>query len=371
MTLRLLGEIVLSMLLSMLTYAALVLVANALGNNIGFLTGIARLFVDVMGFSVFSLLVLVFCAVVYFVLLQWRRFRYFAELSEAIAHIADGNFDHKAPVRQRNEIGDLASSTNRLVEQLKTSMDEERRAEQTKNELITNVSHDLRTPLTSIIGYLGLIEQDRYRDEVELRHYVQIAYDKSNRLNLLINDLFEYTRMRHDTTTLRAVSFNLTELLGELLAQYRLQLEQAGMTSAFHSSEPGLSVNGDPNKIVRVFENLLSNAMAYGREGKRIEVRVWREGRWAAAEVANYGEPIPEVDLPHLFDRFYRADKSRTAHNGGSGLGLAIAKSIVEKHGGTISVSSDEAVTAFRVLLPLAALENGGYWPSSPVRGPE
>ncbi|XEC97212.1 sensor histidine kinase [Paenibacillus tarimensis] len=294
-----------------------------------------------------------FFFIVILVLLQWRRFRYFGELSEAVMHIAEGNFEHKVPVKQRNELGDLAIFTNRFVEQLKKSLDDERRAEQTKNELITNVSHDLRTPLTSIIGYLGLIEQDRYRDEVELRHYTQVAYEKSQRLNVLINDLFEYTRMRHDSIPMRTVNLNLVELLGQLLEQYRLPLKQAGLTGELHAAEPRLTVNGDPNKLVRVFENLLSNAMNYGRAGKKVDIYIHREGAAAVVEVANYGEQIPEVDLPYLFDRFYRVDKSRTEHSGGSGLGLAIAKSIVEKHGGTISVSSGDDVTAFQVKLPI------------------
>jgi signal transduction histidine kinase len=233
-------------------------------------------------------------------------------------------------------------------------LDEERKAEQTKNELITNVSHDLRTPLTSIIGYLGLIEQDRYRDEVELRHYVQIAYSKAERLNVLIHDLFEYTRMRHDVIPLNKQAFNLVEMMNQLLVHYRLSLESAKMKGKLISNVGELTLMADPDKLVRVFENLLSNAITYGYAGGKVEIYLNHYEESAVVDIVNYGEAIPAADLPHLFDRFYRVDKSRAENGGGTGLGLAIAKGLVEKHGGSISVTSDGDSTNFRVRLPLS-----------------
>ncbi len=354
MTIRFLGNIIAAAFLGLITFYLFVVLGASVLGNFPLIGRMARYVVDFLNEGLFIFIGWFFFFVVYLVLLQWRRFRYFGEVSEAVMHIAEGNFDYKVPVKQRNEYGDLASFTNRLVTQLKTSMDEERRAEQTKNELVTNVSHDLRTPLTSIIGYLGLIEQDRYRDEVELRHYIQIAYDKSLRLNVLINDLFEYTRMRNNTSQIRLVTFNLVEMLQQLLEQYRLTLEEAGMKGTLQADLNRVAVTGDPNKLVRVFENLLSNSVHYGKSGKRVEARIYLDHAQAVVEISNYGEAIPEVDLPYLFDRFYRVDKSRTEHAGGSGLGLAIAKSIVEKHGGTIDVNSDTYMTTFAVRLPLA-----------------
>lgn len=318
---------------------------NVLFNILGALLGESSLIY--VGTFLFS--------IVYMVVFSWRKFSYIGQMYRAIEHIAEGHFDAAVPVRQRNELTDLAMQTNRLVERLKRSLDEERRAEQTKNELITNVSHDLRTPLTSILGYLGLIEQDRYRDEVELRHYVSIAYDKSQRLHVLINDLFEYTRMRHGAVSLQRVRINLAEMIGQLLVDYRMPLAEAGMTGTVASSGPDIVVMGDPVKLVRVFENLLSNAMAYGKDGKKIDFAVSRREGEAVVEVTNYGEPIPTTDLPYIFDRFYRVDKSRSENSGGSGLGLAIVKSLVELHGGRIEARSDSSRTSFLVYLPLAA----------------
>lgn len=292
---------------------------------------------------------------VYFTVFQWSIFHSFGKINTTIGQIANGSLalNHKIIMRSSNPLSSMAANVNNLAGRLDAALEEERKAEQTKNELITNVSHDLRTPLTSVLGYLGLIEQDRYRDEVELRHYVQIAYDKSQRLNVLINDLFEYTRMRHDTAALKVTSFNLIEMLGQLLVQFRLPLEEAGMHSKMVTKETSMMVKADAAKLVRVFENLIANAMNYGKDGKQVIVTVQREPNAAIVEVINFGEPIPSTDLPYIFDRFYRVDKSRTQWSGGSGLGLAIAKSMIEKHGGTISVSSDMDQTSFRVSVPI------------------
>ncbi|TJY44613.1 HAMP domain-containing histidine kinase [Cohnella pontilimi] len=295
-----------------------------------------------------------FCFFLLFmVLLNWRRFRYIQEISESVEHIAQGNFNDEIPVRQNNEVKLLAENMNLLVGRLKWSMEEERKAERSKNELVTNVSHDLRTPLTSIIGYLGLIDQDRYRDEIELRHYVQIAHAKAQRLNSLINDLFEYTRMSGGNLPLRNTHVNLVELMNQLLEHYRLPLEEAGMQGHLHTDTGAIRVWADPDKLVRIFENLLANAMTYGRDGGKVDIRLRVEAGHAVSEVINYGEPIPAGDLPYLFDRFYRVDKSRTGNERGSGLGLAIAKGLVEKHGGSIRAASDDRCTLFEVRFPL------------------
>ncbi|MCI3919522.1 HAMP domain-containing histidine kinase [Paenibacillus sp. TRM 82003] len=302
------------------------------------------------------------------VLFQVRRFRYYAQMIRAVRHISEGHFDVQVPVKQPKDFGILASDINSLILELRRSLDDERRAEQSKNELITNVSHDLRTPLTSILGYLGLIDDDRYRDEVELRQYVAIANEKAKRLHVLINDLFEYTRMRGGAMPLRMTPLNLVELVGQLLVQHRLGLEEAGLDARLHAPVGSVPITGDPDKLVRVIENLLTNAMRYGRDGRRVDVSVTNSGTEAIVDVVNYGEPISSADLPYIFDRFYRADKSRTeggdavgsgvgasGAGGGSGLGLAIAKGIVEKHGGTIAAYSDARRTVFQVRLPLGA----------------
>ncbi|CAM4381877.1 sensor histidine kinase [Paenibacillus tarimensis] len=353
MMLRFIGQLILSVILSVVTVYSMQILGERVTRDIYFARSFALEVLRTFGEGFVILASCAFFFVMYLCLFQWRWYRYVNEINGSVMHIAEGNFDHKVPVKQNNPLGDLAFYTNRLVTQLRKSLDEERKAEQTKNELITNVSHDLRTPLTSILGYLGLVEQDRYRDEVELRYYIQIAHDKARRMNVLIQDLFEYTRMRHDSVPLRRLRFNLVEMLGQLLVHFRVTLDEAGVKGNLRAGAQHVYVFGDPDKLVRVFENLLHNAVTYGKDGGRVEVEIRTVLQEAVVEVINYGDPIPSVDLPHIFDRFYRVDKSRAEHTGGSGLGLAIAKSIVERHGGTIRASSDSAQTVFEVRLPL------------------
>lgn len=277
--------------------------------------------------------------------------KYLSQLIEEVHKIEEGS-TAKVPVENVGQLGQLATDINRMVDRLRTSMEEERRAEQTKNELITNVSHDLRTPLTSITGYLGLIEQDRYKDEVELRYYVNMAYEESLRLKQLLQDLFEYTRLQNKEMKLNNNRINLAEMLYQITAHFGWQLQENGMECRLFMNQQPLYVIADGDKLRRVYENLITNAIRYGSDGRLLDIRARIEGNDVVTEVMNYGEPIPAQDLPHLFDRFYRVEKSRAAQTGGSGIGLAIAKHIVDLHGGTISAESDEDRTVFTVRLP-------------------
>ncbi|MEF2966037.1 HAMP domain-containing sensor histidine kinase [Paenibacillus sp. M1] len=285
--------------------------------------------------------------------------RYLKLLIEEVHRLEEGSVT-KIPVENVGQLGQLATDINRMVERLRTSMEEERRAEQTKNELITNVSHDLRTPLTSITGYLGLIDQDRYRDEVELRYYVNMAYEESLRLKQLLQDLFEYTRLQNKEMELQKTRINLTEMLHQISAHFGWQLQENGMECRLFMGQQPLYVVADGDKLRRVYENLITNAIRYGSDGKLLDIRGRIDGNDVVTEVINYGDPIPESDLPHLFDRFYRVEKSRAKQTGGSGIGLAIAKHIVDLHDGVITVESDEYRTAFTVRLARDPNEAGG-----------
>ncbi|MNO14246.1 Alkaline phosphatase synthesis sensor protein PhoR [compost metagenome] len=278
--------------------------------------------------------------------------KYLNQLIEEVHQIEEGSVA-RITVENVGQLGQLATDINRMVDRIRISMEEERRAEQTKNELITNVSHDLRTPLTSITGYLGLIEQDKYRDEVELRYYVNMAYEESIRLKQLLQDLFEYTRLQNKEMQLVKNRINLVEMLHQITAHFGWELQEHGMECRVFMGGQQLFIIADGDKLRRVYENLITNAIRYGSEGKYIDIRGRIEGREVITEVINYGEPIPEADLPHLFDRFYRVEKSRSTHTGGSGIGLAIAKHIVDLHHGSITVESDEGRTMFTVRLRL------------------
>lgn len=290
----------------------------------------------------------------YYLLLSRRWARSFEAILGDTAEIARGNFDYQVSAFGSNEIGSLGKNLNHISVQLKKALEEERNATQAKNELITNVSHDLRTPLTSIIGYLRLIEEDRYRDEVELRHYTGIAYSKARTLERMVNDLFEYTRVNYSEAPLYTVRFDLIQLLNQVASEFLPRMEQYKMEARLHFLNQTIPIEADPDKLVRVFENLISNAISYGKEGRRVEIEACELDEQAIVSVKNYGSPIPALALPHIFDRFYRVEKSRSLDTGGSGLGLAISKSIVELHGGEIKAASNEEETVFTVMLPVA-----------------
>lgn len=283
-----------------------------------------------------------------------QHYQYLTGITQEVQRISDGYFDHKIHIRPNTELGQLSANINRLVERLKQSMDEERKAEQMKNELITNVSHDLRTPLTSITGYLGLIDQDRYRDEVELRYYVSMAYEESQRLSQLIQDLFEYTRLRNNEMKLRLEKINLVEMLHQIMDQFRLQLQEAHMEPRLFFDGNPLLLMADGNKLRRVFDNLFLNSIKYGYQGKFLDIAGRMENEEIVVDITNYGEAIPPTELPYIFERFFRVEKSRNQYMGGSGIGLAIAKQIIDLHSGTIEASSDSDFTCFTVRLKTA-----------------
>lgn len=343
----------LSALASVMTAGFLVLIAiAAYTTDFPYLAPLLRMMRDEFGIPVVFTSACLLFFIFYLFALSRSTIRYLMRISQGIEQIAGGNFDSRLPVRGGDELGALADNINKMTAQLKLSIEEERRAERTKAELVTNVSHDLRTPLTSIIGYLGLIEEDRYRDEVELRHYAQIAYEKSMRLKTMIDDLFEFTRTSGGMG-LRLSPINLTQMLGQLAAQFRLQFEQAEMECLLSLPNHPIFVDADGDKLVRVFENLIVNAIQYGKDGRQVDIAVWSDSE-AVVEIANHGEPLPASIIPLLFERFYRGEHSRSRNTGGSGLGLAIAKNIVELHNGVISAASDQGRTSFTVRLPLA-----------------
>ncbi|WP_338542265.1 sensor histidine kinase [Paenibacillus tundrae] len=293
--------------------------------------------------------------VLFFFLFTRRTIMVLNEITAGIQEVAKGELSHRIEVKSSDEFGVVAASINQMAEQLQLSLEEERNAVAAKNDLITGVSHDLRTPLTSILGFLEYIEKDRYQDEIEMRYYVSIAYEKSLTLRKLIDDLFEYTRVSGGNLPLSMTTLNLNSFLMQLAEEFTPMLEEAGMTYTFVGRQEPLWIEAAPGELVRAYENLFSNAIRYGSKGKVMEIGLELEGEEAVVRISNYGDPIPAQDLPYLFDRFYRVDKSRSRETGGTGLGLAIAKSMIELHHGTIAAYSDKGRTDFVTRFPIAS----------------
>lgn len=295
--------------------------------------------------------ILIFTFLSFYYLITYKKNKALASIIEETEIMAKGDLDRVIKVEYGEDIKSLAENINDISKKLKERTVSEINAQKTKNDLITNVCHDLRTPLTSILGYLELIDNDKYRDEITLRHYVNIAHEKAKNLNVLINDLFELTKLRNNSINLNKMDINLVELVGQIVATFEYSFNRAEMESRLRFSEERLMVNADPEKLVRAFENLLSNAIKYGKEGHFVDIITKLEDNMAVVQVINYGEPIPSFHLPYIFDRFYRADESRNSKIGGSGLGLAITKNIIELHNGEINVFSDEERTIFEIKL--------------------
>lgn len=313
---------------------------------------------EVNPFVYIFLLFLAIVAIIWRLIRRYRSFEMKHIVSE-LKYIADGHFEHRISSSSDADLQEFIDSIHTLVDSTVAAMEEERRVEQTKDELITNVSHDIRTPLTSIIGYLELVTEERYTSFEQAQTYVKTAYKKAEQMRVLVDDLFEYTSVHQADALLNLTQFDLVQLLEQLTIDFLIEIEEKGMSIELISSEDKLMMQGDAEKLVRVFSNLLSNALKYGLDGKKIiiEVNTLKEER-VQILVKNDGQKIPEEAMGQLFERFYRAESSRSQEIASTGLGLAIAKSIVELHSGTITAKTTTDWTIFIIELPLEVEEN-------------
>ena len=286
-----------------------------------------------------------------FLLLQEKSMRYIGRISDAMQRISEGDLNITVDLEGDDEFSVMAASLNKMVEDLRDLMDKEREAERTKNELITNIAHDLRTPLTSIIGYLELLSKDGVIDQELQKKYIGIAYVKTKRLEKLIEDLFGFTKLNYGKISMNVSKVDVIKLLSQLLEEFYPSFMDKNLSYELQSNVPVQIVSADANLLARLFDNLINNAIKYGADGKRILVKVHGSEELVSIQVVNYGYVIPEEELPLIFNKFYRVEQSRSTNTGGTGLGLAISKSIVDMHGGTIHVSSDLSGTVFTVKL--------------------
>jgi len=286
-----------------------------------------------------------------FLLLQDKSMRYIEQLSAAMQDISEGNLNTTVEVEGDDEFSSMASNLNRMVEEIRDLMDKERESERTKNELITNVAHDLRTPLTSIIGYLELLSEKSSLPPEMQKKYIDIAYTKTKRLEKLIEDLFGFTKLNYGKISMHVAKVDVIKLLSQLLEEFYPSFADKNLSYELQSNVPAKVITADGNLLARLFDNLINNAIKYGADGKRIIVKVLASEEVVEVSITNYGHVIPESELPLIFDKFYRVEQSRATHTGGTGLGLAIARNIVDMHGGTINVTSGLDGTVFTIRL--------------------
>lgn len=286
-----------------------------------------------------------------FLLLQEKSIAYISRISDAMSNISEGDLNTSVEVVGDDEFASMAENLNKMVEDLRNLMDKEREAERSKNELITNVAHDLRTPLTSIIGYLELLSGKVEMPPQMQRKYIDIAYSKAKRLEKLIEDLFGFTKLNYGKISMQMAKVDIIKLLSQLLEESYPNFADKGLSYELQSNVPAKVITADGNLLARLFDNLINNAIKYGADGKRVIVKVTAGSSSVQVSVTNYGYVIPAEELPLIFEKFYRVEQSRSTHTGGTGLGLAIVKNIVDMHGGTITVNSDLNGTVFTVTL--------------------
>lgn len=248
------------------------------------------------------------------------------------------------------ELGFMEQKLNTLKQTLEKREQDAKLAERRKNEVVMYLAHDIKTPLTSVIGYLSLLDEAPDMPAKQKEKYVRIALDKASRLEHLVDEFFEITRYNLQTITLTKKHIDLYYMLVQMTDEFYPLLASNGKQVVLHAPED-LTIYGDPDKLARVFNNILKNAIAYSEDTSVIEITAGLSGDKVSIVFKNTGS-IPKDKLATIFEKFYRLDNARSSDTGGAGLGLAIAKEIVVQHGGQIYAESDNNCTTFTVELP-------------------
>ncbi|MBU5468807.1 HAMP domain-containing histidine kinase [Falcatimonas sp. MSJ-15] len=276
---------------------------------------------------------------------------YIGMIKEGVDRIAQGDFQTEILVKGNDEFAIIAENLNKMMGEISELMDNEREVERSKNQLITNVAHDLRTPLTSIIGYMELLVNGNNIPEETRDKYLKVAYNKSLRLQKLIEDLFGFTKLNYGKIAMNIAKVDIVKLMAQLLEEFYPNFMENSLEYSLESTENQVMIEADGDLLARLFDNLINNAIKYGKDGKKVSVVIRKIDDIVHVAVINYGKVIPKEDIDKVFNKFYRVEQSRSANTGGTGLGLAIAKNIAMMHGGDIVVQSDLYGTIFDVTL--------------------
>lgn len=278
---------------------------------------------------------------------------YLDQVGDGIENIVSESTE---PIHLITELKPIEIRLNEIKATLKRQELESIESEKKKNDLVLFLAHDLKTPLTSIVAYLSMLEGHPDMPQEEREKYTHIAYEKSIRLGELINEFFDITRYNLQNMELEPLDINLSMML-EQIADELYGVLQEKRLSCEVDVEENLEVHGDPDKLARVFDNILRNAIAYCYEETKIEIQAKKKKNDIEITFTNSGDRIPGDMLQTIFEKFYRVDNSRSSGTGGAGLGLAIAREIVELHGGKIRAKSDDIKTQFIVTLPASNIE--------------
>lgn len=293
--------------------------------------------------------------IIIFLILTRQIVRDLISLEHGLQIIAEGNLHYRVPVARQDELGRVALNINRMAERLEQQIVKEREIEKSKMEMITGISHDLRTPLTSIIGYIELLRTESFQDKAEYSRFVQNTYNKAIHLKKLLDDLFEYTRLTSVDSRLNLKRIDLSQLLDQLLFEFEPIAQENGVYLVKDIGNLPIVASIDSDKIARAIDNLLMNALKYSLRPGSICIQLTTDGEHITIEIENKGIPLTQDQESKLFDRFYKVDHSRSSEGiqTGAGLGLSIARNIVELHQGTLTLNHTQGVFTFQLNLPI------------------
>lgn len=300
---------------------------------------------------IFFILILSSLSLVLFLLYQLLKkiFSYISAISESADKLFDKNVEY---INLPPEMSEVEKKLNHFkIEAIKNEK-LARENEEKKDELIVYLAHDIKTPLTSMIGYLSLLSEIKDMPEEQRNKYIDITLDKSYRIEDLINELFDVARFNSEKIILEKEELNLNLMLEQIIDDFYPVLKELNKKIKFTPKEE-IKLYGDPDKLSRVFNNLIKNAINYSSDDSNIDISAIKDEKNAIIKITNKGKQIPKEKLDRIFEKFYRLDSSRTSKTGGSGLGLAIAKEIIELHHGKITASSTLKETNFTVILPI------------------
>lgn len=274
--------------------------------------------------------------------------RYFDQVSGGIDKLVQESEDE---IILSPEMDFMERKLNMVKNTLKKGARDAQEAEQRKNDLVVYLAHDIKTPLTSVIGYLSLLDEAYDMPLEQKAKYVNITLEKAYRLEQLINEFFEITRFNLQKIVLDKEEINLTYMLMQMADEFYPMLVPNSKNVVVEGDE-NITVYADGDKLARVFNNIIKNAIAYSFDNSIINITLQRQGENVVIKFTNQGRAIPPQKLNNIFEKFYRLDDARSSNTGGSGLGLAIAKEIVTAHGGSIRAESSDLSTVFTVILP-------------------
>lgn len=275
-------------------------------------------------------------------LIPRRKLKYIKYIGKEINEIGNGDLNRKLRIQGYDELSNIADKINEMTKKIKISIEEEKKQEEFKNELITNISHDLRTPLTSIIAYLKLINDNDLKDDLR-KKAIETSLRNAKNLKILVDDLFEFTKLQNNDIKFNRCKVNIVELLEQVIGEESIKCKEKDLKVIKDFKADFLEVNIDPNKIVRVFSNLLDNGIKYSIEGSYIEIRVIKKEEFIEIDFINESKYPLEDNIEKLLERSYRGDKSRSSNEvKGSGLGLAIVKAILDYENGEIKLLKED-----------------------------